>query len=96
MNQENIAVKIAKQEEACEQRMLDGLDRLLAESGSAKNIDYRERYEYPYIERHSFYDVFAPDDRPIEDIVAERKAMGVPDFQTYEDAVNNPRLKSRA
>ena len=87
MNQENIAVKIAKQEEACEQRMLDGLDRLLEEKGALKKVDYRERCEYPHIERHSFYDVFATDDRPIEDIVAERKAMGVPEFQTYEDAM---------
>lgn len=87
MNQDNIAVKLARQEEACEQRMLNGLDRLLEEKGSPKNVDYRERYEYPHIERHSFYDVFSPDDRPVEDIITERRAMGVPDFQTYEDAM---------
>ena len=39
MNQENIAVKIAKQEEACEQRMLDGLDRLLEKEAKENEYD---------------------------------------------------------
>ena len=40
---------------------------------------------YPYIEHHSFHGIFEPDSRPIEDIMEERRLIGFPEFQTYEE-----------